>query len=182
MLNNLKFLEMKKITGLFIMALLMVASLSYGQESATNDNYSYKQGFDIAYETSFPMGNFSDAAGSSWFGTTVRYQLAFGKGWVGMLTTGYLSFADKDLKDNSAVPLMLGTKLHFVKGWYGMAETGLHFMSQAGTSSTEWGYSIGTGYEIPLSKLLSLDLSTKYQYNTNNFSYWNTRLGLMFKF
>ncbi len=163
------------------MILLMFASISYGQENATNDNYHYKSAIDVAYETSFPLGSFSDAAGAGWLGTTVRYELSFGKRWVGMVTTGYLSFADGNSQDNSAVPLMLGTKFHFTKGWYGMAETGLHFMSQSGNNSTEWGYSVGTGYEIPLSKLLSLDLSTKYQFNTNNFSYWNARIGLMFK-
>ena len=180
MLNNLKIKIMKKITGLLMM-LLMVASFTYAQDAA-NSNYHYKNAIDIAYETSYPMGSFSDAAGASWFGTTARYEFSMGKAWVGMITTGYLTFADGALTDNSAVPLMIGTKLHFTPGWYGMVETGLHFMSQAGDNSTEWGYSVGTGYEIPLGKVLSLDLSTKYQYNTNNFSYWNTRLGLMFKF
>ena len=68
-----------------------------------------------------------------------------------------------------------------------MVETGFHFYnidnSTAGigsTSKTEWGFGIGTGYEIPLSESLGLDVSTKYQYNVDDLRYWNTRLGLMF--
>jgi hypothetical protein len=178
---------MKKITFLAVL-FLFVGGITYGQEkqTTTNDNYKYANAIDVAYEVSFPMGNLSNGAASSWAGTTARYEFNMGKGWAGMITTGYLSFTDKNSQSYSAIPLMIGTKLHFVAGWYGMVETGFHFFSTSGptaySSPVEWGYSVGTGYEIPLSKLLSIDLSTKYQYNTDNLSYWNTRAGLMFKF
>lgn len=184
---NKKIKKMKKFNLLAVMLLFLVG-VSYGQEekSSTSNNYKYGNAFDVAYEVSFPMGNLNYGAAASWFGTTARYEFNMGKGWAGMITTGYLNFADKNQQSFSAVPLMIGTKLHFVAGWYGMLETGFHFFSSTGSTAysnpTEWGYSIGTGYEIPLSKLLSIDLSTKYQYNTDNLSYWNTRAGLMFKF
>jgi len=184
--KQFKILKMKKflvITALF----LGIGIMSYGQEdlSKTN-NYKYANAIDVAYEVSFPMGKLSDGSAASWAGTTARYEFNMGKGWTGMITSGYLSFATKNSQTYSAIPLMVGTKLHFISGWYGMVETGYHFFSTSGPTAyhnpAEWGYSIGTGYEIPLSKLLALDISTKYQYNGDNLSYWNARAGLMFKF
>lgn len=183
MLNNLKFKKMKKIT-FFTVVFFLVGQVSFAQEK--NNNYHYGNAFDVAYEVSSPMGNLNDGAAASWLGITARYEFAMGKSWVGMLTTGYLSFADKAGKSYGAVPLQIGTKLRFVAGWYGMVETGFHFFSTSGPTQydnpIEWGYSLGTGYEIPLGKVVSIDLSTKYQYNADNLSYWNTRAGLMFKF
>jgi hypothetical protein len=174
---------MKKFYFLAIAALL-IGGVSYGQ-TTTSDNYNYGSAIDVAYEVNFPMGNLANGAAASWAGTTARYELNLGSGWTGMLTTGYLSFAQQASQQYSAIPLMLGAKLHFTEGWYGMLETGVHFFSTSGSTQyqnpTEWGVGLGTGYEIPLSKLLSIDLSTKYQYNTDNLSYWNVRAGLMFK-
>ena len=178
---------MKKIIFLSVLTLL-AGGLTYGQgtQTQTKNNYKYGNAIDVAYEVSFPMGNLNNAAATSWTGFTARYEFNMGKGWTGMITSGYLSFADQAGQSYSAVPLQIGTKLHFLAGWYGMVETGFHFFSTSGPTAysnpTEWGYSVGTGYEIPLSKLLSIDVSTKYQYNTDNLSYWNTRAGLMFKF
>lgn len=174
---------MKKLV--LLSALFFLASqITFAQENT--DNYKYGNAFDVAYEVSFPIGNLNDGANASWFGTTARYEFAMGKRWVGTITSGYLSFAKEGNQSYSAVPLQIGTKLRFVAGWYGMVETGFHFFSTSGsakyTNPTEWGYSIGTGYEIPLGKVLSIDIATKYQYNTNNLSYWNTRAGLMIKF
>ena len=82
-----------------------------------------------------------------------------------MITSGYLSFTDKNAQNYSAIPLMIGTKLHFTEGWYGMVETGFHFFSTSGPTVTvtqlNGGYSVGTGYEIPSSKLLSIDVSNQ---------------------
>ena len=178
---------MKKIITLSVL-ILLTGGLTFGQgkQTQSQNNYKYGNAFDVAYEVSFPMGNLINGAATSWAGVTARYEFSMGKGWVGTITSGYLSFADKSLQNYSVVPVMIGTKLHFVAGWYGMVETGVHFFSTSGPTAysnpTEWGYSVGTGYEIPLSKLLSIDVSTKYQYNTDNLSYWNTRAGLMFKF
>jgi hypothetical protein len=171
-----------------VIAFFMVSGFIFSQENqkTTNDKYAYKNAIDVAYEVSAPMGDLSDGADASWAGFTARYEFNMGKGWDGMITSGYLSFADKDNQSYSAIPLMIGAKYHFVGGWYGMAETGYHFFSTSGTTKysdpSEWGFSVGTGYEIPLSDLLSIDISTKYQYNVDDLSYWNTRAGLMFKF
>ncbi|MGK9476394.1 hypothetical protein [Melioribacter sp. OK-6-Me] len=46
--------------------------------------------------------------------------------------------------------------------WVGPANTS--------DSKTEWGFSIGTRYAIPLSENVGLDLSAKYQHNVDNLS------------
>lgn len=182
---------MKKLV--IISGLLMfVGVFAFGQtgqkatKSSDNSLYSYSNAVDVAYETSFPMGNLSKGSAASWVGTTARYEFNLGSGFDGMITSGYLSFATSNQQSYSAIPVMVGAKYHFVAGWYGMVETGVHFFSSSGPTAynnpTEWGFSVGTGYEIPLSNLLSIDLATKYQYNTDNLSYWNARAGLMFKF
>ena len=76
-------------------------------------------------------------------------------------------------------------KLYFVSRFYGKVETGFYFFSWDGTNNTSdsetvWRFSAGTGYEIPLSENVVLDLSTKYQYNLDYLSYWNIYVSLMF--
>lgn len=177
---------MKKLV-LISAILFLGVQISFAQNTKQKTNkYFYHNAIDVAYEVNFPMGTLINGAATSWTGVTARYEFNLGKGWDGTITTGYISFNSKNGQNYAAVPLMLGAKLHFVAGWYGLVETGVHFFSTSGptaySSPAEWGYSIGTGYEIPLGKVVSLDLSTKYQYNVENLSYWNTRAGLMFKF
>lgn len=185
--KQFKSIKMKKIIILSLLTFL-AGGLTFGQvkQPAAKNNYKYSNAFDVAYEVSFPMGNLLNGATTSWAGFTARYEFSMGKGWDGTITSGYLSFAGKNNQNYSVVPVMIGTKLHFVAGWYGMVETGFDFFSTSGPTAysnpAEWGYSVGTGYEIPLGKVVSIDLSTKYQYNVDNLSYWNTRAGLMFKF
>ena len=169
---------MKKLVTLFA-AFLMMAGMSFAQ-------YNHSMAIDVAGELNFPMSSLSNGATTGW-ATTARYEFNMGAGWTGTITSGYGAFAQSNNLTYSYVPLNIGTKLYFVSGWYGMVETGFHFYnidnSTAGigsTSKTEWGFGIGTGYEIPLSESIGLDLSTKYQYNVDDLSYWNTRLGLMF--
>lgn len=196
MLNNLKFIKMKKLAILSLL-IFLGGGLTFGQveqPKATkkhykySSNYKYSNAFDVAYGVNFPMGNLLKGAATSGVGFTARYEFSMGKGsiWDGTITSGYYSFARKNNQKYSVVPIMVGTKLHLVAGWYGMVETGVNFFSTSGPTAysnpAEWGFSVGTGYEIPLGKLVSLDVSTKYQYNLDNLSYWNARAGVMFKF
>ncbi len=171
---------MKKLVTIFA-AFLIMAGMSFAQ-------YNHPMAIDVAGELNFPMSSLSNGATTGW-ATTARYEFNMGAGWIGMITSGYGAFAQSNSLTYSYVPLTIGTKLYFVSGWYGMVETGYHFYnidnSSTGVGSTtksEWGASIGTGYEIPLSESIGLDLSTKYQYNVDDLSYWNTRAGLMFYF
>ena len=138
----------------------------------------------LGTQLNFPMSDFSNVASTGW-GVTGQYEFHLGGAWNGTVTSGYLGFAESNGYTYSAVPLVVGTKLYLASGWYGMVETGLHFYSWDGPmntsdSKTEWGFSVGTGYAIPLSENVGLDLSTKYQYNGDNLSYWNTYVSLMF--
>ncbi len=138
----------------------------------------------IGTQLNFPMSDFSNAATTGW-GVTGQYEFHLGGPWNGTVTSGYLGFGESNGYTYSAVPLVVGTKLYFVGGWYSLVETGVHFFSLTGPNSisdskTEWGFSVGTGYAIPLSENIGLDLSTKYQYNNDNLSYWNTYASIMF--
>ena len=165
---------MKKLLATMT-AILLFSGISFAQ-------FNHSSAIDVAFGLNFPMSSLSDAASTGW-ATTVRYEFSMGDSWAGTITTGYTAFGESNGLTYSAVPLNIGTKLYLVSGWYAMVETGLHFYNVSGlvsTSSTEWGYSLGTGWEIPLSSSIGLDLSTAYQYNGSGLSYWNTRAGLMF--
>jgi len=169
---------MKTLISLFALMIVMT-SMSFAQ-------FDKSMAVDAAFELNFPMSSLSNGASTGW-ATTVRYEINVGQNWVLMLTTGYGAFGESNKTTYSYVPLVLGTKLYLYKGWYGMVETGYHFYTVdvtggSSSSKSEWGFGIGTGWEIPLSNLLSLDLATKYQYNVDDLSYWHSRAGLMFKF
>lgn len=171
---------MKKLFTIFA-ALVLFAGMSFAQ-------YNHPMAIDVAGELNFPMSSLSNGATTGW-GATARYEINLGSGFTGMITAGYGAFAKSNNLTYSYVPVLVGAKLYFVSGWYGMIETGYHFYTIdnsiqgiGSTTKSEWGASIGTGYEIPLSESIGLDLSTKYQYNTDDLSYWNTRAGLMFYF
>ena len=161
-----------------LLSVMMLVGISNAQSLKSSNILS------LGTQLNFPMSDFSDVASTGW-GVTGQYEFSLGGHWTGTLTSGYLGFAENNGSTYSAVPLVVGTKLYFVSGWYGMVETGFHFYSWDGPantsdSKTEWGYSIGTGYAIPLSENVGLDLSTKYQYNVDNLSYWNTYVSVMF--
>ena len=161
-----------------LLSVLMLVGISNAQSLKSSNILS------LGTQLNFPMSDFSNVASTGW-GVTGQYEFHLGGAWNGTVTSGYLGFAENNGTTYSAVPLVVGTKLYFVSGWYGMVETGLHFYSWTGPqnisdSKTEWGFSVGTGYAIPLSENVGLDLSTKYQYNGDNLSYWNTYVSVMF--
>lgn len=161
-----------------LLGVLMLVGLSNAQSLKSSNILS------LGTQLNFPMSDFSNVASTGW-GVTGQYEFHLGGAWTGTITSGYLGFAENNGNTYSAVPLVVGTKLYLASGWYGMAETGLHFYSWDGPMNTsdsksEWGFSVGTGYTIPLSENVGLDLSTKYQYNVDNLSYWNTYISIMF--
>jgi len=161
-----------------LFSVLMLVGISNAQSLKSPNILS------VGTQLNFPMSDFSNVASTGW-GITGQYEFHLGGAWTGTLTSGYLGFAENNGSTYSAVPLVVGTKLYFVSGFYGMVETGFHFYNWDGplntsSSKTEWGYSLGTGYAIPLSENIGLDLSTKYQYNVDNLSYWNTYVSIMF--
>lgn len=172
---------MKKMTYI-LFSLLMFAGLSFAQQSN-------RTSLNVGTVVNIPLSDFGDVATTGW-GGIAGFQFKIVDHLSATITSGYLGFTEENNYTYTAVPVMAGLKLYMVQGWYLMAETGWHFYSYdfdpAGTGNilsdnqSEWGYSIGTGYEFDLQGNIGLDISTKYQYNNNNLSYWNSYIGLMF--
>lgn len=168
---------MKKLAYL-LFSLILLVGVSNAQSLQSRSILTFN------VPLNFPLGDFSDAAGTG-YGLTADFEFGLGGSWSGTVTSGYLAFAESNGFTYSAIPLVVGAKLYLSGGWYGNLETGFHFYSFDGPfgisdSKTEWGFALGTGYAIALSDNIGLDVSTKYQYNGDNLSYWNTNLGLMF--
>jgi opacity protein-like surface antigen len=136
----------------------------------------------LGLELGLPIGDWSDAAGTG-IGGTARFEYAFTKQIVGMITAGYLSFGGDEVGEiewsYSAIPFLPGVKYYFQPGLYGMAELGFHFFSvdvespsvsfggvsygggSYSESSTEISLSLGAGYETKIGDNLILDLNAK---------------------
>jgi hypothetical protein len=177
-IKNIRSKKMKKLVSI-IAAFLMMAGMSFAQ-------YNHSMAIDVAGEVNVPMSSLYHGATTGW-ATTARYEFNMGAGFTGMITSGYGSFGEDNNLTYHYVPVLVGAKLYFIGGWYGMLETGYHFFTIdnsnpaiGSTTKSEWGASVGTGVEIPLSESVGLDVSTKWQYNVDDLSYWNTRVGVMF--
>ncbi len=149
-------------------------------------------------EIGLPIGDWSDFAGTG-IGGSARFEYAFTKQIVGMLTAGYISFGGKEIESfsfsYSAIPFLPGVKYYFKNGLYGMAELGLHFFSvdvevpaqtfngftfggsSGSSSSTEFTLSLGGGYETPISDNLILDANVKFAI-ISDANYFGVRVGL----
>jgi Outer membrane protein beta-barrel domain len=179
---------MKKIV-LILLVLFFFIGTAYAQQG--------KMHIGAGLELALPIGDWSDAAGTG-IGGTARFEYAFTKQIVGMVTTGYISFGGKDIGDfsysYSAVPFLPGVKYYFQDGLYGMAELGLHFFtfefdspafdfggfSSGGTTSTsesEFTLSLGAGYETKVGDNLYLDANVKFAI-VSNANYLGARVGV----
>jgi opacity protein-like surface antigen len=132
-----------------------------------------------------PIGSFGDVAGTG-FGAQGTYEIAFGNNLVGVGQVGYIKWSGKDVGEYSygysAVPLIFGAKYYITpgKGFYATSAVGFHFFSvssdiptvsfggitvgggSASASTTDFTFSIGAGYEVPLNKKVSLDIGGAY--------------------
>lgn len=128
---------------------------------------------------SLPIGDFSDGANLG-FGGTAVFEKAFMPQLIGTGTIGYITWGtDADNVSFSAVPVLVGVKYFFTPGvgFYGLSQLGLTFLSVdyptitgpfgivyggGGGSSTEFTFSIGGGYEVPVSPDVVLDFSALF--------------------
>ena len=146
-----------------------------------------------------PMGSFGDVAGTG-FGVQGTYEIGFGSNVVGVAQTGYISWGGKDFGDYSygysAVPIIFGVKYFITpgRGFYGTTSVGFHFFSvstdvptvtfggttigggSASASSTDFTFSLGAGYEVPLNKKYSLDIGGDYNF-INDANYITIHIG-----
>ncbi len=149
-------------------------------------------------ELGLPIGDWSDFAGTG-IGGTARFEYAFTKQIVAMITAGYISFGGKETEgfsySYSAIPLLPGVKYYFKNGLYGMAELGLHFFSldfevpaqtfggitfggsSGSSSSTDFTLSLGAGYETPISDNVILDANVKFAI-ISDANYFGVRVGV----
>lgn len=165
---------MKKVL-VTIVALFLFVGISQAQN---------KMYLNIGGNVALPMGNFGDVAGTG-FGGTVQFEMQFTPQLYGTATAGYITWGGKDFGtfsySYSAIPILVGAKYYFMPsgGFYGHGQLGLYMFSwdfeaptytvggatfggKQSESSSEFTFSFGAGYELPLSPKLMLDLSGAY--------------------
>ncbi|HEY6906956.1 MAG TPA: outer membrane beta-barrel protein [Ignavibacteriaceae bacterium] len=165
---------------LFSIVVLLVFAFSMNSTMAQGKNY-----LGIGANLALPLGTFGDVAGVG-FGGTVSFEMEFTPNITGIASAGYLSFGGKDFTSPyysyswgySDIPIMAGVKYYFTPStpFYGIAQIGFqifdghykitstvpgyeNFYSGSAGSSTEFGFAIGAGYEIPVGLKGAIDLT-----------------------
>ncbi|PIP77026.1 MAG: hypothetical protein COW85_11045 [Ignavibacteria bacterium CG22_combo_CG10-13_8_21_14_all_37_15] len=160
---------MKKVLSLLVV-LVLFAGFTNGQSKIT---------LGVGGTLALPMGTFGDVV-SMGFGGLVKGEMGFGS-MIGTASVGYVTFSGKDVAGYksswSAIPILVGTKYSFASSFYGSVEAGLNMVTveattpeiksgttvlypskTVSTSSTEFGYALGVGYQLS-----AIDIVLKYQ-------------------
>lgn len=160
---------MKKVLSL-IVVLVLFAGFTNGQSKLT---------LGVGGTLALPMGTFGDVVDMG-FGGLVKGEMGFGS-IIGTASVGYLTFGGKDVvgykSSWSAIPILVGAKYPFASSFYGSFEAGLNMVTveatspeikwgttvlypaqTVSTSSTEFGYALGVGYQLS-----AIDIVLKYQ-------------------
>ncbi len=124
---------MKKIFGLFVLALLVssVATAQFGPAKG-------KMTLGPAIELSLPIGNFSDIAGFG-YGATARFEYGLDQNLALTGNVGYLRWTGKSFEEfgygydisTYAIPIVAGVKYGFSKGWFVSGEIGLYNVTES---------------------------------------------------
>ncbi len=168
-----------------ILSLLIVVLLSFTSLNAQN-NMSLGGGLVV----SLPMGDFGESANTG-FGATAVFELSFMPQLVGVANIGYISYGtDVDELSFSSVPLLFGVKYFFIPGvgFYGIGQLGFNFFSASvdipeisgygggsvSTTSTEFTFVIGAGYQLPVGSNVYLDFNGTFNLisDFNNLQLW----------
>jgi hypothetical protein len=168
-----------------ILSILFVVLFSFTSLNA-KDNMSLGAGLVV----SFPMGDFGESANTG-FGGTAIFELGFMPQLIGVANIGYISYGtDVDEVSFSTVPLLFGVKYYFVKGigFYGIGQIGLNFFSASvdipeiggfgggsvSSTSTEFTFVIGAGYQLPVGSNIYLDFNGTFNLisDFNNLQIW----------
>lgn len=183
-------------TPLLIAAIVLLLAISPEAQVKT----SLRAGANMA----IPSGSFGDVAETG-YGATLRLNIQFSQHFEIYTTTGYLTWSGKQFYapgiSNSttqfrAIPLLFGVKYHLYEGLYVMGDAGVHFFSASNsegaalrfpagyegfsTSDTRFSAGTGAGYEFDVNRYLTLDLTSRYQFIDDNYSYYDLRLGFRF--
>jgi len=156
-----------------------------------------KKEVGVGLVVSLPMGNFGDAANTG-FGGTAAFELQLTPQITGVGRIGYISYGtESNYVSFSSIPLLFGAKYFFMpnSGLYGIGKIGFNFFStsvetpsfnilgssygggSASTTSTEFTFVIGAGYEIPLNKSFMLDFAGAFNV-ISNFTNIQLRAGI----
>jgi hypothetical protein len=183
---------MKKVL-VTIVALFLFVGISQAQN---------KMNLNVGLNVALPMGSFGDVAGTG-FGGTAQFEMQFTPQLYGTATAGYITWGGKDFGNFSysyhAIPILVGAKYYFMPsgGFYGHGQLGLYMFSASvkspaivvggftvgggdvSSTSSEFTFSFGAGYELPLSPKLMLDLSGAYIV-ISDFGHIGLRAGVKF--
>lgn len=167
---------MKKLLSI---AVILVFAFTVNSTLAQGKNY-----LGIGANLALPMGDFSDFAGVG-IGGTVSFEMEFTPNITGIASAGYIAFGGEDFSgpdytssySYSDIPIMAGIKYYFTPGvpFYGIGQIGFQIFDSnyeynstipgyvydysGSGSSTEFAFSIGAGYEVPIGKNAALDLT-----------------------
>jgi len=136
---------------------------------------------------------FNDAAGTG-VGITLQYNRVMTPEIVLTASTGYILWGGEDYGGASwswsEIPIRGGVKYFFSPSFYGIGELALHMymfsveydqsywgLTDYSDSESEFGVSIGVGYEHPINDKMSLDASASYE--INDLDYIGVRIALL---
>lgn len=171
---------MKKLLSIFLVVIVFTGLV----------NAQSKMALNIGPLISLPMGDFGDGANLG-FGGTAIFEMEFMSQLTGTLQSGYLTWGtDVDDVSFSAIPILVGGKYYFVHnvGFYGQAQLGVSLFSTetpeitipgfgtiggGSSSSTEFTFALGAGYEVPVSSNFIVDVSGAFNIisNANHISF-----------
>ena len=197
-----------KSTVASLLAVIVVTMIIF-MASPANAVKAYYPGDDqvalgIDPDVAFPLGNFSDVANAG-FGINGNFQYRINPRWDLLLNLGYLHWGGKSNivgfdYSYSAVPFQGGAKYYFrtasldsprfyVGGLIGFHDMSLRiprfddagrFLFSTSSSETEFSLAPLGGFEYGIARDVNLDVSARYQYVANDFSYFGLRAGLNF--
>jgi outer membrane protein W len=150
-------------------------------------------------ELALPMGDFGDAANMG-FGFTLAGQYGFRPNIDFMAQLGYIMWSGKDAFEDydwSAIPIQFGAKYFFAPSgnrFYVGGLAGFHMFKvkadynhpvfghvEVSDSEAEFGLAPMGGYEMAVGQNMVLDLSARYQFVSDDLSYFGARVGLLYK-
>jgi len=159
------------------------------------------KGIGGALEIALPMGDFGDFAGTG-IGVTGNFQYGWKPNIDLMAQLGYIKWGGKTITgigdySYSAIPIQVGGKYFFTQQanrFYVGGLVGFHMFSSkidydspifgtGSSSESETKLSLAPmgGYEMQIGQSMLLDISARYQFVSDDLSYFGVRGGIIYK-
>ncbi|MEJ2616135.1 MAG: outer membrane beta-barrel protein [Ignavibacteriaceae bacterium] len=180
---------MKKI----FVTILLVAGIAFTSNAQTKN-----MAVGADFVVSIPIGSLSDGANVG-FGGLGSFEYAFMPQLVGIGQVGYISYGTKSANLSfHTIPIVVGAKYFFTPGvgFYGISQLGLAIFSSsveipaitvypgytigggsASSSSAEFSFAVGAGYEMPVGPRVDLDFSALFNLITGDANNIQIRAG-----